>query len=91
MVSLLKSPVSVVWLVLVSATALSWSLGVDHDFSGAGRREASVAILAIAFLKIRFIGLYFMELRDAPQPLRGIFEAYCAVVCAVVIGLFLFG
>lgn len=89
MVSLLKNPASVVWLVLVSATAVSWSLGVDHSFADGGRTEASVAILAIAFVKVRFIGLYFMELRHAPQVLRGLFEAYCVVVCALVLGFFL--
>jgi Prokaryotic Cytochrome C oxidase subunit IV len=50
---------------------------------------ASVVILLIAFIKVRLVGLYFMELRGAPTLLRGLFEAYCAIECTVVIGVFL--
>ena len=45
--------------------------------------------LLIAFVKIRFVGLYFMELRAAPIVLRGIFEAYCAVVGLTLAVLYL--
>jgi Prokaryotic Cytochrome C oxidase subunit IV len=45
--------------------------------------------LLIAFIKVRLVGLYFMELRGAPTVLRGLFEAYCAIACTVVIGVFL--
>ena len=30
-----------------------------------------------------------MELREAPAVLRGLFEAYCVVVCTVVVSTFL--
>jgi hypothetical protein len=49
-----------------------------------------VVILAIAFVKVRFIGRYFMELRDAPVPLLTLFEAWVAAVAAMTIGLFVF-
>jgi hypothetical protein len=48
-----------------------------------------VVILLIAFIKVRLVGLYFMELRGAPTVLRGLFEAYCAIVCTVVVLVFL--
>jgi hypothetical protein len=72
---------------LVAATVLSWALGTSHGF-GDDHNLNSALILLIAFVKVRFIGLYFMELRDAPLALRGIFEAYCAVVCLGVLGFF---
>jgi Prokaryotic Cytochrome C oxidase subunit IV len=49
-----------------------------------------VLILLIAFVKVRFVGLYFMELREAPMLLRGLFETYCIGVCALVISMFVF-
>lgn len=87
--SLVRSPVTIVWGVLIAATALSWMLGTDHGFASTEHSTASVVILLIAFIKVRFIGLWFMELRKAPLPLRGLFETYCAVVATLVIGLFL--
>jgi hypothetical protein len=46
--------------------------------------------MLVAFIKVRFVGLYFMELRDAPHVLRGLFEGYCLVVCAMILGFYLF-
>jgi apolipoprotein N-acyltransferase len=85
---LLRTRLSAVWCLLVAATLLSWWLGTDHGF-GAGASSASVVILAVAFMKARFVGLYFMELRHAPLVLRGLFEAYCLVVLAVVVTMYL--
>jgi caa(3)-type oxidase subunit IV len=85
---LLRNRVTIVWLVLVCATVLSWWLGTDHGFVH-GASSASVVILAVAFMKARFVGLYFMELRDAPLVLRGLFEAYCLVVLTVVMTMYL--
>jgi Prokaryotic Cytochrome C oxidase subunit IV len=89
--SLVRTPASAVWLVLVAATVFSWSLGTGHGFGAGSQQLAGAAILVVALVKVRFIGLYFMELRDAPFVLRGLFEAYCAVVCAAVVVLFVTG
>lgn len=87
---LLKSSSTVVWLFLIVATVVSWALGTDHG-GISNITAASLIILVVAFVKIRFIGLYFMELKDAPIVLRVILEAYCLVVCGVVIGFYLAG
>lgn len=88
MTTLLRTPASVVWLVLVAATAFSWSLGTEHGLGSDAQELASIAILAVAFIKVRFIGLYFMELRESPVVLRGLFEGYCVVVGTLVMSLF---
>ena len=62
-----------VWLVLVSATLLSWWL-VEHD-SVTGR-VATTAALTIAAFKARLVFLHFMELHSAPWPWRALFEAW---------------
>ncbi|MGY4103750.1 cytochrome C oxidase subunit IV family protein [Nocardia sp. R16R-3T] len=85
-----RTRVTLVWLVLVSATVLSWWLGTEGGHRAGGSHAlASVVIFLVAFVKVRFVGLYFMELRNAPLALRGLFEAYCLVACAVLVGMFL--
>jgi heme/copper-type cytochrome/quinol oxidase subunit 4 len=84
-----RDPVVIVWGVLVAVTLLSFWVGSDHDLSAAQGR--SVLVLILAFIKVRFIGLYFMGLRDSPTALRAAFEAWCIVVCAVLVGFFLVG
>ena len=87
MTALVRTPATAIWIVLILATIASWTLGSDH---GIGNHTlASVAILLIAFIKVRLVGLYFMELRDAPTVLGGLFEAYCVIVCTLLIGVFL--
>jgi caa(3)-type oxidase subunit IV len=86
--ALLRAPATAVWLILILATVVSWTLGTDHGFHN--HTLASVTILLIAFIKVRLVGLYFMELRDAPTVLRGLFETYCVIVCTVVVSVFLF-
>jgi heme/copper-type cytochrome/quinol oxidase subunit 4 len=88
MTALLRTPATAVWAFLILATVVSWTLGTDHGFHN--HTLASVMILLIAFIKVRLVGLYFMELRDAPTVLHGLFEAYCLIVGTVVVSVFLF-
>lgn len=85
---LLRTRATAVWSVLIAATLVSWWLGTDHGF-GDDHRAAGVAILLVAFFKARLVGLYFMELRQAPIALRAVLEGYCVVVCAALIVMFL--
>jgi hypothetical protein len=82
---LIRSRALVSWLILIAATSVSFAVGVEH---GTGS-SVVVAVLAIAALKMRLVGLDFMELRHAPMPLRAAFEAYCLVIWAVLSGLYL--
>lgn len=73
------------------ATVVSWFLGTDHGLDGSGSHSvAAVAILLIAMIKVRCVGLYFMDLRAAPTALRGAFEGYCLALTAALAGLYLF-
>jgi hypothetical protein len=85
---MLRTPSTAVWLVLIAATTISWMLGTDHGFGSSNHAASSVLILMIAFVKVRFIGLWFMELREAPAVLRSLFEAYCLIVCTMTVALF---
>lgn len=85
--SLLRTKVTAIWGLLIAATLLSFWLGFDHEPSS--DRPRSIPILVLAFVKVRFVGLYFMELRAAPTMLRALFEGYCFVLCATLLGLYL--
>jgi hypothetical protein len=89
MSSVLRTRATGVWLILVLATLLFWLSGTDQSLSNNGHRMVSVAILVIALFKVRLVGLYFMDLRNAPAALRALFEGYCAAVCALTVCLFL--
>ncbi|BBZ70326.1 cytochrome C oxidase subunit IV family protein [Mycobacterium paraseoulense] len=84
-VSLLRARSTLVWLLLVVVTLLSWALGADH---GVGSTVA-VVVLGLAVVKVRFVGLDFMELRTAPLILRALFEAYCIMLWMVLAGMYL--
>lgn len=77
----------IVWIGLIAATVAAWVLGTDHGIDDA--QVASSLVLLIAFAKIRFVGRYFMELRDAPAILVGLFEGWVLVVCGAVVAMYL--
>ena len=87
-----RSRVTVVWAGLVLATCASWLLG-SHD-SGATsstRRIVGVVILGVALVKVRFVGRWFMELREAPLVLRRLFDLYCVLLFVLLATTFAVG
>ena len=84
--ALFQSFATLVWVVLMLATGLSWWLGT-HQGSG----SATIVLMLVAFLKVRLIIMHFMEVRGAPLPLRLICEGWVIVTCSAVLGLYLFG
>ncbi|WP_123023545.1 cytochrome C oxidase subunit IV family protein [Mycolicibacterium stellerae] len=82
---LVRNRAGISWLILIAATVISWAVGAEH---GTGSMVVLV-VLAIAALKVRLVGLDFMELRHAPIPLRAAFEFYCFAIWAVLSGLYL--
>lgn len=74
-----------VWLVLVTATLLSWWLVEHGSVTG---RIATTAALSIAAFKARLVFLHFMELRSAPWPWRALFEAWALVCTAAILAAY---
>jgi heme/copper-type cytochrome/quinol oxidase subunit 4 len=82
--SIIRERVTAVYALLMVATCIStWGLSKDA-FSPT---VAVVGIFLIAAVKVRFVMLDFMELRDAPPPLRVAFEGWIVVVTAAILGL----
>jgi caa(3)-type oxidase subunit IV len=88
--TLVQTKASLAWLVLVALTVTQWVIGT-HSGVGAPHVSASLVIFVVAVFKARLVGLYFMELREAPIALRGVFEGYCIALLAVLSTMYLLG
>ncbi|MCV7301270.1 cytochrome C oxidase subunit IV family protein [Mycobacterium barrassiae] len=80
---LLRSRATLVWLLLVAATALSWGMG--HDVGISDMRIAGVAIIVVAFVKVRFVVFEFMEIRGAPKWMRQVGEGWIVLIATLLI------
>ena len=83
--SLFRARSTIVWLGLVIVTLVSFTVGADHGV-GSG---VALWVLALALIKVRYVGMDFMELREAPLLLRGAFETYCLALWLVLAGMYL--
>ena len=84
MPTLFRARSTVVWAILVVATLVSWAVGTEHGTGSA----IAVVVLGVATVKVRFVGLDFMELRHAPLVLRAAFEGYCIALWCVLAGMY---
>jgi caa(3)-type oxidase subunit IV len=78
----------IVWAALVAFTLISFALGGEHVVDA--KTLAAVIVIGIGAIKIRLVGLHFMELRGAPLPLRAVFEGYCVLLFCVLMGIYVF-
>jgi hypothetical protein len=74
--------VTFVWLTLVAATLLSWSLA-EH---AAAARLAATGVILIAAFKVRLVFIHFMELGWKPYPWRILFELWTVASATILIG-----
>ena len=84
--STILSRATIAWVVLVGLTILSLVLirGVRPvGIHGLG----SAAVLIIAFTKARVVGLEYMALRNAPWPLRLVFEGWVIIIGTVMVAV----
>lgn len=87
MTTLFATRLSLVWLLLVTGTIASWL--IDRELGSSGSTLAGTSIIVIAFIKVRFVMVEFMETRVAPLSLRVAGEAWCILMCVVLIFLLL--
>jgi caa(3)-type oxidase subunit IV len=79
--SLFKSKATPIWALLFSATCVSWALASYHASRSRGSPGlASIAVMLIAMVKIRFVLIHFMELKRAPWIWRAFFEAWVVIL-----------
>ena len=81
--SVLRERVTWVWLGLMVLTCVTtWGLSKDLFSPAVG----VVGIFSIAAVKVSYVMLDFMELRDAPIPVRVAFQAWPVAVAAMILG-----
>lgn len=85
MASLIRNRASLIWLVLVLATLVSFE---TMQLGENGARVLRAIILLIAFGKVLLVGREFMELRQAPRLLLWFFQAWVGIVCCALIVLY---
>jgi caa(3)-type oxidase subunit IV len=88
--ALVQTKASWAWLALVALTVTQWAIGTQSGVGG-HHVSASLVIFVVAVFKARLVGLYFMELRDAPVALRSLFEFYCIALLTVLSTMYLLG
>lgn len=71
-----RDRITVVWLVLMVATAANWWLGRAAGLSMIDVTIPNILIIAVAVFKAFLVGRYFMEVADAPRCLRRTLEIY---------------
>lgn len=77
---------NIVWLLLMAVTiTTTWVLSKD----AVPRQFGTVAILALAAWKVRWVLLDFMELRHAPLAGRIVFEVWAFGVAGMIAGFYL--
>jgi caa(3)-type oxidase subunit IV len=81
--SVLRERVTMVWLGLMVLTCVTtWGLSTDLFIPAVGM----VGIFVIAAVKVSYVMLDFMELRDSPIPVRVAFQAWPVAVAAMILG-----
>jgi hypothetical protein len=85
---LIKHPATFVWALLMAATGLSWWLGADDAKNAGNMQTVTEMLMLIAFVKVRFVIHYFMEIRHAPVALRMACDVWVVAVGGSLIGLY---
>lgn len=89
MITFLRQAPTLVWLILSGATFLSWWFGTGHAAHAQDQIVPTMmGLIVLAFVKVRLVIMYFMEIRHAPLPLRLICEAWVLLVCAALLILY---
>ena len=87
--SLVTQPMTLVWLLLIGATGFSWWVGTGNAAPEAEKALlVTTSLLVVAFVKVRLVIRYFMEVREAALVLRLLTDLWCLLVCAAILALY---
>lgn len=82
MTRLFRSTATRVWLMLITATLLSWALAEN----AAAARLATTSVMLIAAFKVRLVFNYFMELTWKAGAWRIAYELWTGMVTLLILG-----
>lgn len=79
------------WIALTATTLLAWRLSPGHgDTTTAVGKELVAGVVILGAIKCRLIIRHFMEIRDAPRPLRIALDIWLVVLWAALYGIYLY-
>lgn len=92
MKTILRDRLTWVWAALSAITVLSWWLARHADDNGhfVASTAVTIGILAIGFVKARFILQSFMEVRTSPTWLRRFCDVWLILFWGAVLGIYLY-
>ena len=89
MTSALRLSPTTIYVLLVLATGVSFLLGTNaREEALVADRWATAGILLVAAVKVRFVILDFMDVRDAPPALRLALEGWVVGVVGILAWFF---
>lgn len=89
MTTYLRSPLTLVWFLLIAVTFVSWWVGAGGQRGESGVNfPVTMAVVAIALIKTRFVFWYFMEVRSGPSWLRASCNSWLAGVAIVLLAFY---
>lgn len=83
--SVIRTANTLVWALLMIATAIGWRLGHAAQSVQGDVRFAMIGVVATAALKVWLVGYQFMELKTAPKALYYAFAAWLIAVSGALI------
>jgi len=84
MLALARNAATPVWILLMLATLLSWSVGASDA-------RATFIVMTLGFIKAGLVAAFFMEVFHAPLWLRLLFLAWCTGGYGAIIGFYCLG
>lgn len=84
MSDLIRTRATALWFLLIALTILSLEFFQKLGFNDDHRLGAAVVII-VAFVKVRLVGLEYMELRRAPLLLRLFFEIWVVAILLAIL------
>jgi cytochrome c oxidase subunit 4 len=90
--TILRDRLTWVWAALSVVTVLSWWLArtAHDDGHFVASTPVTIAVLAIGFVKARFILQSFMEVRTSPTWLRRFCDIWLILFWGAVLGIYLY-
>jgi hypothetical protein len=91
MTSLIRNPLTIVWVLLTTVTIASSMIALDGGAAHQINTTVTTAVLLIAGVKAQLVIWHFMEVRRAAVWLKATTSAWVVVLFALLLGVYFGG
>ena len=88
MATYVRSPLTMVWALLVTVTVVSWLTARDGGSAHVVNASVTVVVLLIAAVKTLLVIWHFMEVRRAPRWLKVATGGWAIALFALLLGVY---